>query len=169
MRDYIRKFMQGGVVTLSWHLNNHLPAKPPQGPAPGTMLPVLPGGGKMIYTNPGSIKIADFIGSLRGLQKNNEAMPSFSGLFTVEWQLVLVGQRPYTPEEYKQLFQFTVAYLRDTKTCTNLNCFPTPTGIPGKEVHAKASRRQMGWHYWLRYLSTWGKAGRQNRAIYKGT
>jgi len=45
MKEYIRAvYDRGGVVTLSWHLNNPLTGKTAWDPAAGTVTSILPGG-----------------------------------------------------------------------------------------------------------------------------
>ena len=50
-------YERGGVVTLSWHLNNPLTGKTAWDPAPGTVASILPGGQKMNYIKAGWIKL----------------------------------------------------------------------------------------------------------------
>src|ERR1700733_14917618 len=46
MRQFIQEaYQRGGVITLSWHLNNPLTGGTAWRPAPGTVASILPGGG----------------------------------------------------------------------------------------------------------------------------
>ncbi len=57
MRNYIKTvYERGGVITLSWHLNNPLTGKTAWDPAEGTVASIFPGGEKMNYIKAGSIK-----------------------------------------------------------------------------------------------------------------
>src|SRR6185436_6585270 len=47
MKQFIRDgYERGGVITISWHLNNPLTGKSAWDPAPGTVTSILPGGQK---------------------------------------------------------------------------------------------------------------------------
>src|SRR5688572_5287897 len=45
MQEFIRQgYERGGVITISWHLNNPLTGKTAWNPEPGTVASILPGG-----------------------------------------------------------------------------------------------------------------------------
>ena len=74
MRGFIQDaYERGGVITLSWHLNNPLTGKTAWDPAPGTVASILPGGEKNDLYKSWLDKVADFILSLKG--KNGEPIP----------------------------------------------------------------------------------------------
>jgi len=120
MRSFIKEaYQRGGVVTLSWHLNNPLTGKTAWDPAPGTMASVLPGGGKAGLYKSWLDKVATFLQSLKG--KNGEAIPViFRPFHELNGSWFWWGKNHATPDEIKQLYQFTVTYLRDTKKLHNL-------------------------------------------------
>jgi mannan endo-1,4-beta-mannosidase len=119
MQRWIREgFEMGGVITISWHLNN-----PVNGASSWdktvTVPHILPGGSHhdvfMIYMD----RMAAFLGDLK----------------TTEGRLIPVIFRPWheqtggwfwwgsestTPEAYIALYRFTVEYLRDTKGLRHL-------------------------------------------------
>jgi hypothetical protein len=115
MRHYIRTvYERGGVITLSWHLNNPLTGKTAWDSAPGTVASILPGGEKNDLYKSWLDKVANFIVSLKG--KNGEPIPVILRLFhELNGNWFWWGKDHCTPKEFKQLWQFTVSYLRDTK------------------------------------------------------
>jgi len=115
MRNYIRTiYKRGGVITLSWHLNNPLTGKTAWDSAPGTVASILPGGEKNDLYKSWLDKVANFIVSLKG--KNGEPIPVILRLFhELNGNWFWWGKDHCTPEEFKQLWQFTVSYLRNTK------------------------------------------------------
>src|SRR4051812_24228249 len=58
-------YNRGGVITISWHLNNPLTGKTAWDPAPGTVASVLPGGEKNDAYKSWLDKVAAFIVSLK--------------------------------------------------------------------------------------------------------
>ncbi len=120
MKNYIREvYDRGGVVTLSWHLNNPLTGKTAWDPAPGTVASILPGGIKNELYKTWLDKVANFILSLKG--KNGEYIPIiFRPFHELNGNWFWWGKDHCTPEELKELWHFTVSYLRDTKNIHQL-------------------------------------------------
>lgn len=115
MRNYIRTiYKRGGVITLSWHLNNPLTGKTAWDSAPGTVASILPGGEKNDLYKSWLDKVADFITNLK--DENSVPIPVILRLYhELNGNWFWWGGNHCTPEEFKQLWQFTVSYLRDTK------------------------------------------------------
>ena len=115
MRNYIRTiYKRGGVITLSWHLNNPLTGKTAWDSAPGTVASILPGGEKNDLYKNWLDKVADFITNLK--DENSVPIPVILRLYhELNGNWFWWGGNHCTPEEFKQLWQFTVSYLRDTK------------------------------------------------------
>lgn len=115
MRNYIRTvYDRGGVITLSWHLNNPLTGKTAWDSEPGTISSILPAGEKNDLYKSWLDKVANFILSLKG--KNGEPIPVILRLFhELNGNWFWWGKDHCTPQEFKQLWHFTVSYLRDTK------------------------------------------------------
>jgi hypothetical protein len=115
MRNYIRTiYDRGGVITLSWHLNNPLTGKTAWDPAAGTVASILPGGEKNDLYKSWLDRVANFIVSLKG--NYGEQIPVILRLFhELNGNWFWWGKDHCTPEEFKQLWQFTVSYLRNTK------------------------------------------------------
>lgn len=122
--DRMRAFIQtayerGGVITLSWHLQNPLTGKTAWDPAPGTVASILPGGEKNGRYQTWLDRIASFLSSLKG--KQGEYIPVIFRPFH-EWNggWFWWGKKNCTPQELQSLWQFTVHYLRDVKNIHHL-------------------------------------------------
>lgn len=120
IKQYISiAYKRGGVITLSWHLNNPLTGKTAWDPAPGTVASILPGGSKHELYKTWLDKIATFILSLKG--NNGEYIPIiFRPFHELNGNWFWWGKDHCSPEEFKQLWHFTISYLRDTKNVHNL-------------------------------------------------
>jgi len=120
MKEYIRAvYDRGGVVTLSWHLNNPLTGKTAWDPAAGTVTSILPGGSKNELYKVWLDKVAGFMISLKG--KGGEYVPViFRPFHELNGNWFWWGKDHCSPEELKQLWHFTVSYLRDTKNIHQL-------------------------------------------------
>jgi hypothetical protein len=105
---------RGGVITISWHLRNPLTGKTAWNPEPGTVASILPGGSKNELFNNWLDKVAAFMQSLMG--KKGEYIPViFRPYHELNGSWFWWGGKNCTPDELKQLYRYTVTYLRDTK------------------------------------------------------
>jgi hypothetical protein len=120
MKEFIRQaYYRGGVITISWHLNNPLTGGTAWQPAPGTVASVLPGGEKNALYASWLDKIAGFMLSLKG--KHGEYIPVIFRIFhELNGSWFWWGGKNCSPDELKQLWHFTVHYLRDEKQVHNL-------------------------------------------------
>jgi hypothetical protein len=120
MKTFIREaYDRGGVITISWHLNNPLTGKTAWDPAPGTVASILPGGEKNNLYTSWLDKVAVFMADLKG--PRGEYIPIiFRPFHELNGNWFWWGKAHCTPGELKQLYQFTVAYLRDVKNIHNL-------------------------------------------------
>jgi len=120
MKSFIRDaYDRGGVITLSWHLNNPLTGKTAWNPAPGTVASVLPRGEKNELYKTWLDKVAAFLFDLKG--KDGEYIPViFRPFHELNGDWFWWGGKNCTPDELKQLYQFTESYLRDKKNVHNL-------------------------------------------------
>ncbi len=120
MKNFIRTiYARGGVVTLSWHLNNPLTGKTAWDPATGTVASVLPGGEKNDLYKTWLDKMAAFMLDLKG--KKGEYIPIiFRPFHELNGSWFWWGENHCIPDELKQLWRFTVTYLRDVKNVHNL-------------------------------------------------
>lgn len=120
MKNFIQTaYDKNGIVTISWHLNNPLNGKTAWDPAPGTVASVLPGGQKNELYKTWLDKVAAFVLSIKG--KSGELVPViFRPFHELNGNWFWWGKDHCTPAEFKQLYRFTVSYLRDTKKVHNL-------------------------------------------------
>ncbi len=119
-RLFIREaYDRGGVITLSWHLNNPLTGKTAWDNKPGAVASILAGGQKnTLYIN-WLDQVAGFLASLRG--KNNEPIPVILRLFhELNGGWFWWGKDQCTPEQMIQLWRFTIYYLKDIKHTHNV-------------------------------------------------
>ncbi len=120
MRMFIKEiYNRGGVITISWHLNNPLTGKTAWNPAPGTVAAILPGGEKNELYKSWLDKIAAFMLSLKG-EKGEYIPVIFRPFHELNGSWFWWGGKNCTPDELKQLYRFTESYLRDTKNVHNL-------------------------------------------------
>lgn len=137
--DAMKKFIgqgyaRGGVITISWHLNNPLNGKTAWDPAPGTVASVLPGGEKHELYKSWLDKIAAFMLSLKG--KNGELIPViFRPFHELNGDWFWWGGNNCKPDEIKKLYRFTESYLRDQKNVHNLLYAFNTDRFPSKEVY----------------------------------
>jgi len=120
MRQFIKEaYGRGGVITLSWHLNNPLTGGTAWQPAPGTVASILPGGEKNALYKSWLDKVAAFMLSLK--DDHDRYIPVIFRIFhELNGNWFWWGGKNCTPDELKQLWHFTVSYLRDEKQVHNL-------------------------------------------------
>lgn len=120
MRGFIEEaYGRGGVITISWHLNNPLTGGTAWQPAPGTVASILPGGEKNALYKSWLDKVAAFMLSLK--DGNGRYIPVIFRIFhELNGNWFWWGGNNCTPDELRQLWHFTVSYLRDEKQVHNL-------------------------------------------------
>lgn len=120
MQQLIRQgYERGGVITISWHLNNPLTGNTAWNPEPGTVASVLPGGEKHEQYKNWLNKIAVFMNGLKG--SRGEFIPViFRPFHELNGNWFWWGGNNCTADEFKNLWRFTVAYLRDEKKLHHL-------------------------------------------------
>jgi hypothetical protein len=120
MRSFIRDgYEKGSVITISWHLNNPLTGGTAWQPAPGTVAAILPGGEKHELYKSWLDKVAAFMLSLKG--EKGESIPVIFRIFhELNGNWFWWGGKNCSADELKQLWQFTIRYLRDQKQVHNL-------------------------------------------------
>jgi mannan endo-1,4-beta-mannosidase len=125
MQRWIKEgYSRGGVITISWHMNNPVSGENAWETTPAVPQ-ILPGGSHHDLFKEWLDRFADFISQL--------SVPG-TEWSTYEHQIPVIF-RPYhehngswfwwgadhcTPEEYIELWRFTVSYLRDEKGLHNL-------------------------------------------------
>jgi len=119
-RLYIQEaYARGGVITLSWHLNNPLTGGTAWDNKPGAVASILPGGIKnALYTN-WLDRVAGFLDSLKG--ENGETIPVILRLFhELNGGWFWWGKDQCTPDEMKQLWRYTIHYFKNEKKIHHL-------------------------------------------------
>jgi mannan endo-1,4-beta-mannosidase len=124
-------YKRGGVITLSWHLNNPLtmqikdsPAKWPHGSAwdvtsKEVVSSILPGGSNNELFNTWLEKLASFFTGLK--DENGIAIPViFRPFHEHSGSFFWWGTGLCTDQEYSSLWRYTVSYLRDKKNIHNI-------------------------------------------------
>lgn len=120
MQSFIQQgCARGGVITISWHLNNPLTGKTAWDPEPGTVAAVLPGGSKHEVYKHWLDKVAVFMNGLKN--KSGQMIPViFRPFHELNGNWFWWGGKHCTPQQFKQLWRFTVSYLRDEKQVHHL-------------------------------------------------
>ncbi len=120
MKELIRAaYERGGVITISWHLNNPLTGKTAWDAVPGTVASILPGGQKNDVYQVWLSNVAEFMLDLKG--PKGEYIPViFRPFHELNGSWFWWGKNHCTPEQLNQLWKFTVSYLRDTKNIHHL-------------------------------------------------
>ena len=120
MKQLIKQgYERGGVITISWHLNNPLTGKTAWNPEVGTVASILPGGSKHEFFKTWLDKVAVFMNDLKG--NHGEFIPViFRPYHELNGNWFWWGGKNCTPDEFKKLWTFTVSYLRDEKKLHHL-------------------------------------------------
>jgi mannan endo-1,4-beta-mannosidase len=122
--DVQKAYSQGMIITFCWHFK-----EPYKGEAfyaekmtdlqKNSVSSILPNGEKNAYFNKKLDKIADFAKNLKG--KKGEAIPFiFRPFHEFDGNWFWWGKPFCTAEEYKQLYAYTVNYLKEVKGVHNL-------------------------------------------------
>jgi hypothetical protein len=133
-KQYIQEaYERGGIITLSWHLNNPLTGGTAWDNKTGAVRAILPGGEKNQLYREWLDRVAAFIGDLRG--KNDEPIPVILRLFhELNGDWFWWGKDQCTSAEMREIFQFSVNYLRNEKKMHNLLfAYNTDKFYSGKE------------------------------------
>jgi mannan endo-1,4-beta-mannosidase len=120
MKQFIQEgYQRGGVITLSWHLDNPLTGGGAWDTAHGTVASVLPGGASHELFKTWLDKVANFMLSLKGADK--ELIPVlFRPYHELTGTWFWWGTNNCTAEQFKILWRFTNYYLKEVKKCHNL-------------------------------------------------
>ncbi|GAB3831006.1 glycoside hydrolase family 26 protein [Pontibacter rugosus] len=136
MRAYVQQvYAQGGLNTFSWHLNNPVdPSKSSWDKQDSTIQQLFADKKAMRQYKSWLNEVAKFMKSLKGA--NGEAIPVvFRPLHEHNGSWFWWGRDHASPEEYKQLYRFTVEYLRDKKKVHNLLYAYSPDKFKTKEEY----------------------------------
>jgi len=119
-KSFIRDaYERGGVITISWHLNNPLTGGTAWDNKPGAVTSILPGGSKNALYTSWLDRVAGFLETLKG--KNGESIPIILRLFhELNGGWFWWGKDQCSPDEMKKLWRYTILYLRTEKNLHNL-------------------------------------------------
>jgi hypothetical protein len=124
MREYIlTAFNQGAVVTLSWHLNNPLGGSS-WDVKKGTVASILPGGANHKMFNQWLDRLSGFMNDLK-TSKGIAVPVLFRPYHELSGNWFWWGESVTTPDEFKQLWKYTVNYLQKKKVHNLLYVFNT--------------------------------------------
>lgn len=138
MRQWIQEgYRRGGVITISWRMTDPV-AKGSASDSTAAIASILPGGARHADYQRSLDRVAGFVASLRGRNRagNTTEIPvifrPFPGMNSGEhwWGAVRA-----TTDQYKQLWQFTVGYLRDRKKLHNILWAYSPQASDGLAEH----------------------------------
>jgi hypothetical protein len=120
MQQLIKQgYERGGVITISWHLNNPLTGKSAWEPATGTVASILPGGRSHNLYKQWLDKVALFMNELK--DGSGKFIPViFRPYHELNGNWFWWGGKNCAPDEFRKLWIFTVSYLRDEKKLHHL-------------------------------------------------
>lgn len=120
MKNWIKEiYDRGGVSTISWHMDNPLTMKNSWDTTPGSLRSILPNGEKHQLYLSWLDQAAQFLGNIKG--SDGKKIPILCRPFhelTGNWFWWCKNNA--TPEEFKEIWRFTIHYLRETKKLNNL-------------------------------------------------
>ena len=125
MRGWIAEgYRRGGVITISWHLDNPLTGRNAWDTT-SAVAAVLPGGARHEQFKASLDRLAVFLGSLRGPGRSTGSATTPIPVIFRPWHEMTGAWFwwgvPHTKgDEFAQLWRFTVQYLRDVKGLHNL-------------------------------------------------
>lgn len=143
MKRYIKEgYDRGGIISLTWHLDNPFTGKSAWDPVKGSVAAILPGGEKHELYVSWLNKVADFVSQLKG--SDGKAVPIlFRPFHELSGSWFWWGRDLCSPDEFKQLWKFTVNHLQNQRHIHNLiyvyntSDFASPEGFleryPGDE------------------------------------
>lgn len=113
MREYIKLVYDKGLVnTISWHLDNPLNGKTAWDETSGSVASILPGALKNELYNSWLDKLASFMLSLEG--SDGKLIPIlFRPYHELTGNWFWWGNKHCTPDEFKQLWQYTFNYFNN--------------------------------------------------------
>jgi mannan endo-1,4-beta-mannosidase len=138
MRGWIAEgYRRGGVITISWHLDNPLTGRNAWDTT-SAVAAILPGGARHEEFKGSLDRLAAFLGGLRGPGRSTGSATTPIPVIFRPWHEMTGGWFwwgvPHTRnDEFARLWRFTVQYLRDTKGLHHLlyAYAPNATGPTG--------------------------------------
>lgn len=120
MKEYIKEgYRRGGIITLSWHLNNPLNLQSAWDTTAGSVAAILPGRSKHAVYTKWLDKVAGFMQSLKG--DSGEPIPIlFRPFHELSGNWFWWCKNAAGTEDFKALWRFTVDYLKNKKNIHQL-------------------------------------------------
>lgn len=132
-KRFIREgYERGGIITISWHARNPLSAGSAWDTTPGTVKSILPGGSKHKLYKSWLDKVAVYMNDLKN--SKGELIPVLFRPFhelTGNW--FWWCKNVCTADEFKELWRYTVHYLRDKKQLHHLLYVYNTSGFKNEE------------------------------------
>lgn len=120
MKNWIKEiYDRGGVSTISWHMDNPLTMKNSWDTTAGSLRSILPNGEKHQLYLSWLDQAAQFLGNLKG--SDGKKIPILYRPFhelTGNWFWWCKNNA--SAQEFKEIWRFTIHYLRETKKLNNL-------------------------------------------------
>lgn len=120
MKKWIKEvYDRGGISTISWHMDNPLTLKDSWDTTPNSFKSILPNGSKHELYKSWLDKAAQFLSSLKG--SDGKSIPILYRPFhelTGNWFWWCKNNA--SPQEFKEVWKFTIQYLRETKKLHHL-------------------------------------------------
>ena len=120
MKNWIKEiYDRGGVSTISWHMDNPLTMKNSWDTTPGSLRSILPNGEKHQLYLSWLDQAAQFLGNLKG--SDGKKIPILYRPFhelTGNWFWWCKNNA--SAQEFKEIWRFTIHYLRETKKLNSL-------------------------------------------------
>ena len=120
MKNWIKEiYDRGGVSTISWHMDNPLTMKNSWDTTPGSLRSILPNGEKHQLYLSWLDQAAQFLGNIKG--SDGKKIPILYRPFhelTGNWFWWCKNNA--SAQEFKEIWRFTIHYLRETKKLNNL-------------------------------------------------
>ena len=133
-RGFIREgYERGGIITLSWHARNPLSGGSAWDTTPGTVASILPGGSKHALYISWLDKAAAYINTLKD-SKGNLIPILFRPYHELTGNWFWWCRNVCTPDQFKELWRFTVHYLRDKKQLHQLLYVYNTAGFDKEEI-----------------------------------
>lgn len=138
--DNMKKWMcqvyeRGGINTVSWHIDNLFTGSHSWDVGEKVVASILPGGEKHDLYLAKLDALANLFDDLKvgGLFKKTKVPIVFRPFHEHTGSWFWWGQPHCTPEEYKELFRFTVRYLRDKRGLHNILYCYSPDVVRDRE------------------------------------
>ena len=120
--EIVAHHLRGGIVTISWHANNPVTGKNAWDPSGNPVRELLPRGSQNDKFLKWMNRVAVFLNSLK--TRRGETVPViFRPWHEMHGGWFWWGKDSCTPQEYKELFEYTIQCLRNQGVRSCLYCY----------------------------------------------